>query len=140
MALTGRTALVAALGAVAAWLLPGWGGILAVALPLLAVVLLDLALAGPVRTLQLSRSGPSSVRQGEEAAVALTVTNPSGRPLRAELRAAWPPSSWAPGTSYAGSRHRLTVPAGERRRVVTLLRPTRRRSPAGTVRRCRDPA
>lgn len=126
MALTGRTALFAALGSAAAWLLPGWGGLLAVALPLLALVLLDLALAGPVRALQLSRSGPTSVRQGEEAHVVLTVANPSGRTLRADLRDAWPPSSWAPGTSFAGSRHRLDVPGGERRRTTTVLRPTRR--------------
>ncbi|KAA0930754.1 DUF58 domain-containing protein, partial [Streptomyces apricus] len=45
---------------------------------------------------------------------------------RARLRDAWPPSSWQPGTEVAQSRHRLTVPAGERRRVTTRLRPTRR--------------
>ncbi|CAM5381590.1 hypothetical protein STENM327S_05253 [Streptomyces tendae] len=56
----------------------------------------------------------------------LTVTNPSGRPLRARLRDAWPPSSWRPGTEPTASRHSLTVPAGERRRVTTRLRPTRR--------------
>ncbi len=56
----------------------------------------------------------------------LTVTNPSGRPLRARLRDAWPPSSWEPGTEVAASRHRLTVPPGERRRLTTRLRPTRR--------------
>jgi uncharacterized protein (DUF58 family) len=126
MALSGRTALIAVLGAVAAGLLPGWGGILAVALPLLAVVLLDLALAAPVRSLLLSRDGPRSVRQGEEAALVLTVANPSGRVLRAEVRDAWPPSSWEPGAAYDASRHRLTVPAGERRRAATTLRPTRR--------------
>jgi uncharacterized protein (DUF58 family) len=56
----------------------------------------------------------------------LTVTNASARTLRAELRDAWPPSAWRPGTQYAAARHRLTVPGGERRRVVTTLRPTRR--------------
>ena len=38
MALTGRTALIAALGALIAGLLPGWGGIAAVCLPLLAAI------------------------------------------------------------------------------------------------------
>ena len=126
MALTGRTALLAALGAPIAALFPGWGGILAVLLPLLAAVLYDLMRAAPVRSLGLSRSGDTSVRLGEEALVQLILTNPSARPLRAELRDAWPPSSWRPGTAYAAARHRLTVPARERRRLTTVLGPTRR--------------
>ncbi|ARQ70389.1 DUF58 domain-containing protein [Streptomyces marincola] len=126
MALTGRTALLAALGAPVAGLLPGWHGILAVAVPLLLAVLADLALAAPVRGLGLERAGATSVRLGEDAEVRLTVTNPSGRPLRAWLRDAWPPSSWRPGTQVAASRHRLTVPPGERRRLTTVLSPTRR--------------
>ncbi|MGP3970765.1 DUF58 domain-containing protein [Streptomyces sp. 6N223] len=126
MALTGRTALLAALGALVVGLLPGWHGILAVGLPLLAAVLCDLALAAPVRALRFDRGGATTVRLGETASVHLTVTNPSGRPLRAELRDAWPPSSWRPGDAYAASRHRLAIPAGERRRVTTELTPTRR--------------
>ncbi|MDT0323231.1 DUF58 domain-containing protein [Streptomyces millisiae] len=126
MALTGRTALLAALGALVAGLRPGWTGILAVAVPLLVGVLVDLALAAPVRPLRLARGGDTTVRLGDEAAVHLTVTNASGRPLRAELRDAWPPSAWRPGTAYAASRHRLRVPAGERRRITTVLGPTRR--------------
>ncbi|RBM21485.1 DUF58 domain-containing protein [Streptomyces sp. PT12] len=126
MALSGRTALLAAAGALVVGLLPGWGGILTVAVPLLAAVLFDLARAAPVRSLRVERSGATSVRLGEDAEITLTVTNPSGRPLRAELRDAWPPSSWRPGTSFAASRHRLTVPAGERRRLTTSLAPTRR--------------
>ncbi|MDT0309979.1 DUF58 domain-containing protein [Streptomyces sp. DSM 44917] len=126
MALTGRTALLAALGALVVGALPGWHGILAVAVPLLAAVLLDLWLAAPVRGLRIERSGATSVRLGEDAPVHLTVTNPSGRPLRADLRDAWPPSSWRPGTSFAASRHRLDAPAGERRRLTTVLGPTRR--------------
>ncbi|MFJ4851350.1 MULTISPECIES: DUF58 domain-containing protein [unclassified Streptomyces] len=54
------------------------------------------------------------------------MTNPSRRALRAALRDAWPPSSWHPGTEVTSSRHRLSVPAGERRRLSTVLRPTRR--------------
>ncbi|MEU1041060.1 DUF58 domain-containing protein [Streptomyces sp. NPDC005907] len=127
MALTGRAALIAALGSlpVGIWE-PGWTGILAVNAPLALACACDFALAAPVRRLGLARSGDTSVRLGESAEVTLTVTNPSGRPLRAQLRDAWPPSSWMPGTEVAASRHRLTVPAGERRRVTTRLRPTRR--------------
>ncbi|MFJ4831357.1 DUF58 domain-containing protein [Streptomyces sp. NPDC088747] len=127
MALTGRAALVAALGSlpVGIWE-PSWTGILAVNVPLALACACDAALAAPVRRLGLTRSGDTSVRLGEPADVTLTVTNPSGRPLRARLRDAWPPSSWEPGTEVAASRHRLTVPPGERRRVTTRLRPTRR--------------
>ncbi|MEU4093919.1 DUF58 domain-containing protein [Streptomyces sp. NPDC026673] len=127
MALTGRTALLAAVGALAVGLLlPGWSGILIVEGILLLGILCDLALAAPVRKLHFTRSGETSVRLGETAEVVLTVNNPSRRPLRAHVRDAWPPSSWYPGTEAAASRHRLTIPAAERRRLSTTLHPTRR--------------
>ncbi|GHI07239.1 hypothetical protein AQI88_21340 [Streptomyces cellostaticus] len=127
MALTGRAALLAALGSIPVGILePGWTGILAVNGPLALACACDFALAAPVRRLVLSRSGDTSTRLGETADVTLTITNPSGRPLRARLRDGWPPSSWQPGTEVGGSRHHVTVPAGERRRVTTRLRPTRR--------------
>ncbi|MCT9084318.1 DUF58 domain-containing protein [Streptomyces fulvoviolaceus] len=127
MALTGRAALLAALGSlpVGIWE-PSWTGILAVNAPLAVACACDFALAAPVRRLGLTRAGDNSVRLGDAADVTLAVTNPSSRPLRAHLRDAWPPSSWQPGTEVEASRHRLTVPAGERRRLTTRLRPTRR--------------
>ncbi|MEV6618174.1 DUF58 domain-containing protein [Streptomyces sp. NPDC051051] len=127
MALTGRTALLAALGAlpVGIWA-PSWTGILAVNAPLAIACACDFALAAPVRRLRLTRSGDTSVRLGDTADVTLTVTNPSRRLLRAAIRDAWPPSSWQHGTEIAASRHETTVPAGERRRITTRLRPTRR--------------
>ncbi|KQX17334.1 hypothetical protein ASC82_03805 [Streptomyces sp. Root431] len=127
MALTGRTALIAALGSLPVGILaPSWTGMLAVNAPLSLAILCDYAMAAPVRTLQFTRSGDTSVRLGDAAKVQLTVTNPSGRRLRAQLRDAWPPSSWLPDTGQSASRQALTVPAGERRRLVTSLRPTRR--------------
>ncbi|MGW6919045.1 DUF58 domain-containing protein [Kitasatospora sp. NPDC054939] len=127
MALTGRTALLAALGAlVVGLLLPSWTGVAATTGAVLLAVLVDLALAAPVRSLQIVRSGDTTVRLGEPATVDLLVTNPSGRPLRARIRDAWPPSSWQPGTELAASRHTVTVPAHERRRLSTLLVPSRR--------------
>ncbi|MFD7973853.1 DUF58 domain-containing protein [Streptomyces clavifer] len=127
MTLTGRTALLAALGSLPVGILvPGWIGMLAVNVPLALAILCDYALAAPVRTLQFTRSGDTSVRLGETAAVQLTVTNPSGRPLRAHVRDAWPPSSWTTDAERAAARHACTVPAGERRRLTTLLRPARR--------------
>ncbi|MFJ3099797.1 DUF58 domain-containing protein [Streptomyces sp. NPDC086835] len=127
MALTGRTALLAALGSLPVGILaPSWTGMLAVNAPLSLAILCDYALAAPVRTLRFTRSGDTSVRLGDVATVDLMVTNPSGRRLRADLRDAWPPSSWLPGAEQSASRHKVTVPAGERRRLTTVLRPTRR--------------
>ncbi|MFI1677330.1 DUF58 domain-containing protein [Streptomyces sp. NPDC020607] len=127
MALTGRATLLAALGTLPVGLWgPSWTGILAVNAPLALACACDFALATPVRRLGLTRSGDTSVRLGEPADVDLTITNSSGRALRADLRDAWPPSSWQPGSEFTASRHRLAVPPGERRRVTTRLRPTRR--------------
>ncbi|MEU8511111.1 DUF58 domain-containing protein [Kitasatospora sp. NPDC048722] len=127
MALTGRTALLAAIGAlVVGLLLPSWTGIGVVTGAVLLAVVADLVLAAPVRSLRLGRGGATTVRLGEPAPVELTVTNPSGRPLRARIRDAWAPSAWRPGTAGTASRHALTVPGGERRRVTTVLLPTRR--------------
>lgn len=127
MALTGRTALLAALGSLPVGILaPSWTGMLAVNAPLSLAILCDYALAAPVRTLQFTRSGDTTVRLGDSAQVQLTVVNSSRRRLRAHLRDAWPPSSWLPGAGQAASRHHVTVAPGERRHVTTRLRPTRR--------------
>ncbi|AXK36267.1 DUF58 domain-containing protein [Streptomyces armeniacus] len=127
MALTGRTALIAALGAlVVGLLLPSWTGVLAVEIPLLLAILYDLTRAAPVRKLHFTRSGDTSVRLGEHAHVTLVVTNSAPRPLRADLRDAWPPSSWLADEGPDASRHRVSVPPGERQRISTTLTPTRR--------------
>ncbi|MFJ9621461.1 DUF58 domain-containing protein [Streptomyces sp. NPDC101181] len=127
MALTGRTALLAALGSLPVGILaPSWMGMVAVNAPLSLAILCDYALAAPVRTLRFTRSGDTSVRLGGSAEVQLTVTNTSRRRLRSQLRDAWPPSSWPEGASGPSPRHTLTVPAGEQRRLTTVLRPTRR--------------
>ncbi|MYX14076.1 DUF58 domain-containing protein [Streptomyces sp. SID8374] len=127
MALTGRTALLAALGSLPVGILaPSWTGMLAVNAPLSLAILCDYALAAPVRTLRFTRSGDTTVRLGDTAEVQLTVTNSSRRRLRAQLRDAWPPSSWPADTEQASSRHTLTIPPGEQRRLSTALRPTRR--------------
>ncbi|MEU7023305.1 DUF58 domain-containing protein [Streptomyces sp. NPDC046203] len=122
MALTGRTALLAALGSLPVGILaPSWTGMLAVNAPLSVAILCDYAMAAPVRTLRFTRSGDTSVRLGDGADVQLTVTNPSRRRLRALVR-----DAWAPSAGQDPARRKLTVPAGEGRRVTTVLRPTRR--------------
>ena len=122
MAVTGRLAALAAL--VAAALVVGdrsWGTFWLANLCLVLVALADVLLAAPVRRLSMTRSGTTSVRLHEEAVVTLTVANRSSRTARLRVRDAWPPS--------AGSSprvHRVRIPGGERRRLVTSLLPTRR--------------
>jgi uncharacterized protein (DUF58 family) len=127
MALTGRTVLLAALGALFVGLLvPSWQGLLVVESVLLFAILVDLLRAAPVKSLLFTRSGDTSVRLGEHAHVCLVVTNTSRRPLRGALRDAWPPSCLPDAAGAAASRHRLDVGPGERARLVTPLRPVRR--------------
>lgn len=122
MALTGRTALLAVLCAPAVGLLaPAWWGPAAVLIVLALGVAADLALAGSVGQLQLSRDGDRSVRLGQHASVQLVVANPGSRRVRGVLRDAWPPSAGAERV-----RHDVLVPPGERRRLTTMLHPTRR--------------
>ena len=124
MFLTGRLAVLALLGvgaviAVEVATGSGWGFLVDVAL--LAAVVLDVLLAGSVRSLTFSRIGDTNVRLGEPASVTLTLTNPSARVVRGRLRDAWPPSA-----GEVSSRHPIEVGPHERRRVTTALRPTRR--------------
>ncbi|ROP26738.1 DUF58 domain-containing protein [Pseudokineococcus lusitanus] len=118
---TGRLVALVALGAVPVALVPGpWP---AVAWAVLVVVLaaVDVALAADPRRLGLERTVPAGVRLGEAVTSELVVTNPGPRRLRGLVRDAWSPSAGA-----GVDRHAVDVPAGERRRVATPLRPTRR--------------
>jgi uncharacterized protein (DUF58 family) len=122
MALTGRAALLALLGVLwVALVQPGWAGLGVWLLVVATVVGIDLALAGSPAALRVEREPAPSVRLGEPAASALRVTNAGRRRLRGVLRDAWVPSAGA-----QGDRHVLDVPPGERRRLTTLLVPTRR--------------
>ncbi|RCG27946.1 DUF58 domain-containing protein [Sphaerisporangium album] len=122
MALTGRAGLIAALGAIVVLVAPRPAyAVLGLLLVLGALVMVDLLFAGGVRPLRFRRGGERLVRLGESVAVELIVENPGRRRVRGTVRDAWPPSAGA------SPRHlRLDVPAGERRRLVTTLTPTRR--------------
>jgi uncharacterized protein (DUF58 family) len=121
VALTGRCALAALLGALVVLAVRSTTALFAVEGLLLAAVIADLVLAAPVRPLQLARSGDTTVRLGETATVALTLANPGRRRLRGLLRDGWPPSAAA-----EPHHHRIDVPGGERCRVTTTLAPVRR--------------
>lgn len=121
MAITGRAVLLAVLGALVVLASGSGWAVLAVEGLLAVGIAVDVALAASVRRLRFARSGPSSVRLGEPAAITLTLTNPGPRRLRGVLRDGWAPSAGAKVT-----RHQIDVPAYERRQVVTALAPTRR--------------
>jgi len=91
------------------------------ALAVVVLLALDVVLAGSPRALLVERVAPGPVRLGEAVEAVLTVTSTGRRRLRGVLRDAWPPSAGA-----HDDRHRLDLPAGERRRLTTVLRPTRR--------------
>ncbi|RPF25863.1 DUF58 domain-containing protein [Georgenia muralis] len=118
---TARAAVVTALGALPAAV---WPTTTTVGLWVGLVVLgcaVDTALAASPRAVTVDRSVGTSVRLGEAATSVVTLTSTGSRRLRGVLRDAWPPSAGA-----TADRHRLDIPAGQRRRVRTALRPTRR--------------
>ncbi|GAA4165495.1 DUF58 domain-containing protein [Gryllotalpicola daejeonensis] len=126
MALTGRFAIVVAVGAVPLVLLgntlgAAWG-VLATWVVLCALLAaVDVWIAASPRTLTLARDVPGRVRLGESVASRLVIGNQGRRMLRATIRDAWQPSAGASTT-----RQRTAVPAGERRAVTLTLTPTRR--------------
>ncbi len=121
MTLTGRVALVAAVGALVLFAVPSWPLALTVNGALLLAVVIDAVLAAPPRRVTLTRGGASAIRLGAAGETQLGIANDGRRTLRAVIRDAWPPSAGA------GPRtHRVVVPAAERRFVTTVLTPTRR--------------
>ncbi|MDT4912687.1 MAG: hypothetical protein QOC66_1815 [Pseudonocardiales bacterium] len=130
MVLTGRLVALAAVGV----LLAAWSAaaVLVYAAVLLAGVLVDLGLAARIASLRLRRESSRPVRLNERGETVVTFANTGRRTLHAVVRDAWVPSAGAAPRSQP-----VTVPPGERRRVVTALVPTRRgerRTGAVTIR------
>jgi len=120
--ITGRTVLLCALGALIPPLTPAPDLVpLLVLAVLLVLVVVDWLLAGNVGAVRCERRGATQTRLGEAATVTLLVTNGGRRTLRARIRDAWVPSAGA--SPY---EHRVKIPAGDRRALETVLRPTRR--------------
>jgi len=120
--LTGRTALAALIAvlpiAVSPW--PGTVFVIVLAALVLAVIA-DIGLAGSPKVLQLSRSGDTSARLGEQVNITLVVHNAGRRRFRGSIRDAWAPSARAHPHS-----HRLDLACRQAVRVDTELRPVRR--------------
>lgn len=122
MTLTGRAAIVAAVGVLVVFVMPAGGttvlGVLAV---LVVLVAIDVAFAASPRSVQFERSGATTTRLGEPATVVLTVVNAGSRRLRARVRDAWPPSAASTPGSW-----RIDVDPGDRAGLQSVLVPTRR--------------
>ena len=121
VALTGRAALAALVGALVVLAFRSTPVLLAVNGLLLAAVVADLVLAGSVRPLRMTRAGDTRVLLGETASITLSVRNPGGRPLRAIVR-----DSWQPSTHAQPGHVRLDIPAHGRATLTTALTPDRR--------------
>ncbi|MGF0117714.1 DUF58 domain-containing protein [Promicromonospora sp. Marseille-Q5078] len=138
MALTWRAVVLAALGVVPVVLFPVPGTVVVWALVVVAVCVVDLALAASPRAVAVQRRTPRSVRLGVTTRSELVLSNTARRRLRAVVRDAWPPSlvvdapvrtdGAAAGEPLVArsARHDVDLPPGESARVRTPLRPTRR--------------
>jgi uncharacterized protein (DUF58 family) len=120
MALTGRAALIALIGTLAAVLLRTVAGLVAIDGLIAVSIVADVALAGSIRQLRMSRAGDTRIMLGERGGTTLTITNPGRRTVRGLLRDSWQPSLGAIG------RAPIAIPAGGRATVTTVMQPTRR--------------
>ena len=119
MTLSGRAAAVAVAGVLVVLAVRSLVTVAVIDGLLLAAIFLDVALAAPVRALRVRRGGDTRVRLGEPATVTTVIENTSARPLRAQLRDAWPPSAQA--SPQAG----LRLPAGGHGQVAVTVAPAR---------------
>jgi uncharacterized protein (DUF58 family) len=121
VALTGRAAGAALIGALVILAFRSIAALLAVDALILAGIAADLVLAAPVRTLRLARAGDTRIRLSETGEVTLMLENPGSRTLRGIVRDAWQPSAGARPT-----RAQVSVPARGRASLTTTLAPRRR--------------
>lgn len=123
MVLTRWVSVAMAVGVVAVFVVPSlttvwlWFGVVTVG------VAIDIMLAASPRRVRVERDIAASVRRGEPTTSELLLTNLNQRPIRGVIRDAWQPSA---GVVEADTTKRVSIPSGERRRVVTRLVPTRR--------------
>ena len=121
MAITGRFVLLVFAALAPLVLFPAWGTVLILLTVLLALLLADLVLAASPTALSLERKDPGNVTLHSDAESVVLLGNGGTRTFRGLVRDGWQPSA-----GNAAPIQRVTVPAGERRRVAARLRPTRR--------------
>ncbi len=121
MTLTGRAGALALAGALVVAVFGTGLAALVVNAVILAGIVIDVAMAGSIAGLRLSRSGDAKIHLGQSGTTTLTVLNSGSRRLRGVIRDGWQPSAAAqPG------RARIDVEPGRRARVATTLTPQRR--------------
>jgi uncharacterized protein (DUF58 family) len=129
MALTGRAAIVALIGTLAALAFRSAWAVLVVDGLIAGGIAADCVLAAGVAQLRATRSGDTRILLGQPGAVTLTVSNPGRRALRGVVRDAWPPSAGA-----TPDRAAVQIPGGGQATLTTTLVPQRRGDrPAGRV-------
>jgi len=121
VALTGRAPALLVLGLVAVLIQPTMNTVRVWWLVTLCAIGLDLLLALSPRKLVISRDKVNQVRLGLSGCTTVWLANPTARPMRGVVRDAWQPSAGA-----AVDRHMVTVRAGERIAIQTVLTPRRR--------------
>ena len=121
MYLTLRSVWAMALGAVAVIAFPRPLSAVVWTAGVALAVLVDVVAAPSPRAMRAEREAPRAIRLGESATATLTIGNGGRRPALLQVRDAWPPSAGADA-----ARPTMAVPAGERRRIRTVLTPTRR--------------
>jgi uncharacterized protein (DUF58 family) len=121
VSLTGRAALLAAVGLLPVAFLPGLSTVLVWAAVVALAVLIDLVLAGSPAQVTVQREPVAAVRLGEPTLAWFTVANHGQRRIHGLLRDGWQPSAGAVGT-----RQSLDLLPGRRLRLATQLVPTRR--------------
>jgi uncharacterized protein (DUF58 family) len=121
MALTGRAAIAALVGALVLLAIRDVGALVAVNALIAAAIGTDLILAAGVGQLRISRGGDTRVLLGGTATLTLTIENPGRRPLRGVVRDAWRPSAGA-----EPARAAVEVPAASQITLTTTLTPRRR--------------
>jgi len=126
MYVSGLFALLVALGVVPVVLAPaagwdaGWAAT-AWALLCLALALVDVATAAPLKQVVIDRRIPARARLGEPVETTVLVRNDGRGGLRGRLRDGWQPTAGA-----GDARIDIDVPAGERRAFGLRLLPRRR--------------
>ena len=121
MAISGRFVIFVALGILPIVYLNDPGAMAWWLLLLLALSIVDLVFAGSPRAIVLQRVLPEAIRLGETTSARLLMTNSGRRRVRGIVRDGWQPSAVA-----TPRRQRISIPAGERRAIVTSLTPFRR--------------
>lgn len=121
MFVTGRLLALVILGAIPVVVYPSFATVWLWFLFCLTVPVVDVALAGKTTAVRVMRRPTAPIRLGEQTTSELIVENTGSLRFRGQIRDAWQPSAGA-----RDARARLTIPAGERRAVITRLSPTRR--------------